>query len=309
LLKLYEDRRIGGSPRLYLAEERDDLMLVPEEIKKCVVFLCYRAGAQIMLAGTGFFLAAPSSIAGKVYIYLVTARHVVEAIQQRGTDGHVLVRLNSIDGGATLISSVAESWRFHPSDSRADVAAIQWTPDRGKFDYRAIPTSMLVTGDIENEHSIGPGDEVFFPGLFVNHYGQKRNLPIIRVGNIAAMAEEPVSTKAYGEIDAYLVEARSIGGLSGSPVFVNLRPGRGGIFEAGAPGFYLMGLMHGHYESPLTDEDMLLEDEEHMERVNMGIAIVVPTGKIRDVIDQDEFVGERHVADDVERQRSAAVPD
>jgi hypothetical protein len=49
-------------------------------------------------------------------------------------------------------------------------------------------------------------------GLFSEHQGAERNIPIVRVGNIAAMPEEPVLTTSWGAIDAYLIEARSIGG-------------------------------------------------------------------------------------------------
>jgi hypothetical protein len=58
-------------------------------------------------------------------------------------------------------------------------------------------------------------------GLFKSHYGEQRNIPIIRIGNIAALPEEPVQTHYCGPTDAYLVEVRSIAGLSGSPVFKN----------------------------------------------------------------------------------------
>ena len=189
------------------------------------------------------------------------------------------------------------------------MAALQWTPDAKKVEWKAIPASMLLTRAIAEEHTIGPGDELFFPGLLVTHHGKNRNLPIIRAGTIAAMREEPVLTKAYGEIDAYLVEARSIGGLSGSPVFVNVGPGRGGIVIHEGPSFFLLGLMHGHYDSELTDTDIALEDEPRAGQVNMGIAIVIPAEKIREALDQEEFAAQRAVTDEAERARLAAIPD
>lgn len=308
---MFEDRRLGGCPCLYLAKERDDLMLVPETIKKCVVFICYQHEERVKLAGTGFFLAEPSSVnKDQIYPYVVTARHVIEAVQERAIDDKVLIRLNTRDGGTEIISSDVSQWRFHPSEATVDLTAIQWTPDQKKFDYQVIPASMLITDDIVKQHSIGPGDEVFFPGLFVNHYGKKQNLPIIRIGNIAAMAEEPVSTRHCGDIDAHLVEARSIGGLSGSPVFVHLVVGRGQQIVLGAgPTFYLLGLMHGHYDSPLTDKDANVDDGEQAERVNMGIAIVVPSGKIRELIDQDDFRAARILSDKELRKGLAATLD
>ena len=47
------------------------------------------------------------------------------------------------------------------------------------------------------------------------------NLPIVRLGAIAAMPGEYIKTD-WGCLRAYLIEARSIGGLSGSPVFIRV---------------------------------------------------------------------------------------
>lgn len=55
-------------------------------------------------------------------------------------------------------------------------------------------------------------------GLYRNHYGAQRNIPVVRSEIIAARREEPIET-ALGPMDAYLVEVRSIGGLSGSPAY------------------------------------------------------------------------------------------
>ena len=41
----------------------------------------------------------------------------------------------------------------------------------------------------------------------------------MRMGNVALMAGEPIPAHDYN-MDAHLIEARSIGGLSGSPAFV-----------------------------------------------------------------------------------------
>jgi hypothetical protein len=57
----------------------------------------------------------------------------------------------------------------------------------------------------------------------VQRAGSTRNIPIVRTGVIAAMPaiDEPFVRKGE-EYHAYLAEMRSIGGLSGSPVFVFL---------------------------------------------------------------------------------------
>jgi hypothetical protein len=273
-------------------------MQIPEEIRKCVVFVCYKSKDEMQLAGTGFFVGVPLDVKGTVlnYIYLITARHIIDAIEERSSDKTVYLRMNLNDGGATFVGKRLDEWRFHPKESNADVAVLSWAPPRKTFDLRYIGTEIAVTEDIINKENIGVGDDVFLVGLFVNHFGSKKNLPIIRVGNIASMPEEKVYTN-YGGIDAYLVEARSVGGLSGSPVFAYIGPMRriGGDTRLGREGplLYWLGLMHGHFELSELELDSLGEDSLTNMKINTGIAIVVPTWKILEVINQEVFLKER----------------
>jgi hypothetical protein len=125
-------------------------------------------------------------------------------------------------------------------------------------------------------------------GLFAHLSGSERNLPIIRFGNIAMIPDEPVPTR-IGMIEAYLIEARSIGGLSGSPAFVYKR-------AQGRVKLYLMGLMHGHWDIPPENKnDLAITDS--FGSVNMGIAIVVPAKKILEVINHPELVAIRQEKD------------
>jgi hypothetical protein len=66
-------------------------------------------------------------------------------------------------------------------------------------------------------------------GLFSEHPGGDHNEPIARFGNIALMPAEKVTVDvgdSTAHIRAYLVEARSWGGHSGSPAFVFFPPDR-----------------------------------------------------------------------------------
>ena len=90
-----------------------------------------------------------------------------------------------------------------------------------------------------------------------------------------------------GNVEAYLVEARSIGGLSGSPAFVRK------TVPVGIGEFYLLGLMHGHWDIPTKNKSDLLMADDLFGKVNMGIAIVVPAKKIREVLNQPELAKER----------------
>ena len=258
--------------------------MVPEQIRKCVVFICYRDGTKTQVAGTGFFLGKPLG-ENRHCLGVITAQHVLNNIRHKSADQKVLLRVNLKNKPADFAASDLSQWRIHPYDAAADVAVLPAAPSPD-VDYLAVPMSMAATSEIISKESIGPGDEVFITGLFVNHFGEERNIPILRIGNIAAMPEEKVKTDTMGPMDAFLIEARSIGGLSGSPVFVHLTGVRNNVFTVGPPPIYLLGLMHGHWDAEVTKNDSIQKDQFERERVNMGIAIVVPVQKIIETVDQ-----------------------
>ncbi|MBI4611961.1 MAG: hypothetical protein HY726_23470 [Candidatus Rokubacteria bacterium] len=274
-------------------------MVFPDEIRKCVVFLGCRFSDGIKPVGTGFFLGTPLAEFPERSLWdLVTAKHVIQGIRKRSVDQKVYIRLNLKAGGTAVIESLITQWDFHPTPS-VDVAVVPCTPPE-EFDVKAYDIRASAIPDVIARNAIGIGDEVFFPGLFINYFGAERNIPIARIGNIAAMPEEPVQTQ-MGPMEAYLVEARSIGGLSGSPVFVHLGLARafGGevLFAknvAGSGGiFYLLGLMHGHYDVTLPVQSEADADALRNEAINMGIAIVVPVTKIIETVNQPERVAKR----------------
>lgn len=118
---------------------------------------------------------------------------------------------------------------------------------------------------------------------------------------------EPVSTRA-GDIKAYLVEARSVGGLSGSPVFANADQG----FELSnalskrtvcLQPMALLGMVHGHFDVKNLNEDVVTEDDRLRDGVHTGIAIVIPVEKIVETINHPDLIELRKKA--VENLRSA----
>jgi hypothetical protein len=250
------------------------------------------------LAGTCFFMHIPKENTEFSFGYIITAKHVIEYIKPRSVDQKVYIRFNLKDSGVKLMGASIDRWLYHPQDSTIDVAVLKWSPPK-IVDYRSLDVSMAATDEIIKKEEIGVGEEVFLTGLFVNHHGKERNIPIVRIGNIAAMPEERVQTKDLGPIEAYLVEARSIGGLSGSPVFAHLVGVRhmGKASKLAAGKVYLLGLMHGHWDLPVTSTEELAKDMSNIERVNMGIAIVVPVSKILEVLDHPELIKIREEQD------------
>src|SRR6185295_9504039 len=189
-------------------------MQLDENILTCVGFLgCNRKSGPV-LGGTVFFLGYPMTDE-LMAMYAVTARHVIEDIGKRSDDGSVLLRLNGRDGALLSHPVPREAWIFH-DDPSIDVAVAPLDGDLlSTIDHKLMHLSSLATSETLAQGQIGIGEELFFPGLFKHRHGDTKNLPIIRVGNIAAMPSEDIET-SWGRVRAlYLIEARSIGGLSG----------------------------------------------------------------------------------------------
>jgi len=271
-------------------------MQVPDELRECVVFLHSKDGDKYIARGTAFFIGiAAASDPDVFHIQLVTSKHVIDNIGSLPKDQKVYIRVNLVDGGFDWIDSDVRQWVPHPDPTQCvDVAVLPWAPPQSVIRYKFIPSTLLVTDAILKSESIGVGDEIFTTGLFVNRLGEKRNIPIVRTGNIAAMPEEPIKTP-IGSMEAYLSESRSVGGLSGSPVFVSLGPIRisaNGGTSIGSRRFQLLGLMQGHWDAKLSSEDSPY-DFTKPEIVNMGIAIVIPSQKILETLNHPLLVAFR----------------
>jgi hypothetical protein len=157
------------------------------------------------------------------------------------------------------------------------------------------PDSLVTPENIKNREW-GVGDEIVVIGLFRNHYGRAKNIPLVRVGSLAALPDEPVKTR-WGYIDAYLVELHSIGGLSGSPVYIHHPPFR--IAQDGKPQVItgarlnLLGVMQGHFDVPNLREDSVVEDDDADGNINTGVGVVVPAHKILETLNHPDLKAER----------------
>lgn len=267
-----------------LPEGVKHLMQVPDDMRKCVVFLYATVKGKMLPAGTAFFLfAAVPRHEGRTVALLFTADHVIDGIRQKSDDRKVTIRMNAQDGGTVTHTTSVDDW-IHP-DPHVDCAMLPWVPppEMGVDFAGWLIEDGIATAHVRTAEGIGIGDEVFMVGLFRNHMGQDRNEPILRVGNIAALPADPIQTKGYGPMHALLIETRSIGGLSGSPVFVHLGPIRMQDSQITANPterpFFFLGLMHGHWDAFEVEADAHLLDPG-LEKVNMGIGIVVPADEI-----------------------------
>jgi hypothetical protein len=287
------DERFGDGPRYYLYEPKDIDMRVPDQISKCVLFVGLPDMPEPEYRGTAFVVTVPGTQSNH-FAFAVTARHVAEHLQGK----EYYIRANRRGGSAVALKGrPSDPWWFHPTEKDdVDAAVTLFSPSElSQLSVEHVPIAMFADhATIEVKH-LGVGDEVFITGLFTKITETTRNLPIVRTGTVALMPGEKIPWRDR-YIDAYLIEARSIGGLSGSPVFIRetlaihvadhpIIAGRdSGRWVHGLGQIYFFGSLIGHWDVPEGFSPT------QAEAVNMGIAPVVPAQKIREIILQPELV-------------------
>ncbi len=162
---------------------------------------------------------------------------------------------------------------------------------------------MFVTEDFLEQYAIGPGDDVFMVGRFINHQGRQRNTPVVRFGNISMMPWEPIKNERGLLQESFLVETRALSGFSSSPVFVYHTPYS--PMPAELPtreqGIWLLGVDWGHMR---TFEKVMEKNEEDpvsegwVVPSNSGQMGVVPAWKLQELLDREEFVMARKREDE-----------
>jgi hypothetical protein len=286
----------------------------------------YKDGkGNYQLAGSGFWISRPGPEDIKDIhrpAYFVTAKHVIAQIKKESSDKGVWLRLNTKAHGQTWYRTPLACWISDPDDESVDLAILKIGID-GTFDHVTWPLELCVLKDsldvvTTGDRMVELGDELCFAGLFYPHNGERRNIPIVRIGNVAALRTEPVLNRDGVPMDVYLVESRSLGGLSGSPVFIDIitaktvRPPSHGFFAAAYPAnsptrFKLFGVIHGHFGNDV-ESDAIVNEGEQAIGVNFGIVMVIPAEKINEVLKQ-YTEEERLEAEDARKRSGRALPD
>ncbi len=289
-------------------------------------FLCIErqteAGLVAAPSATVFFVADRDGT--RPYpVWAVTARHCIE--EARASEKPMYIRVNAGDSFVD-VPTQADDWY---ESGEADVACLYWSNDE-VAPQSVIPLGQLVDenycyrfgkyafglGDEADEQEVYLGAEIAFLGLFSQHAGKQRNLPVARFGAIARLPQEPITvarSNGNESIEGYLVEARSWGGHSGSPVFwahpftavieLPAPPSQGNRQQRRQAQrgprktvhaskqdqlLTLLGLVSAHFDIPqeaTTTGDVL---GKIVTDVNAGMAVVTPAHFIRRLIDRED---------------------
>jgi hypothetical protein len=269
---------------------------IPKEVLDTVVYLYPDAEAAAngeRAGGSGCLVIIPTQLEpfSMGFMYIVTNSHVIREGQASA------LRFNTRDGSLGIIHSTTEGWIHHPTGD--DLAVLPINLEYEKVKAKGIPESWLITSEKLKKYNIGPGDEVFLVGRFVNHEGKQQNLPAVRFGQLSMLPLEPIRTTRGLLQEAFLVECRSLPGYSGSPVFISPLP-----FSAvrkDTPPAMLLGIDMGH----ITDKRPVLSKTElaHGKRIavnddwivetNTGMSCVVPAWKVLELLYVEELVESR----------------
>ena len=190
---------------------------LPKEILESVFYLYPTlddATNGTAFGGTGVFIAVPSDDPREgSHTYAVTNWHV--AVR----DGCSVMRVNRIDGGVEIFEFDSAEWEFRPRWH--DLALMpMFGVNKQQLKLVAISASLFVTQDDEESKTIGPGDDIFMVGRFVDHDGKGANIPAVRFGNISVMDSRIDQVTEAMDLPSYILDMHSRTGFSGSPVFV-----------------------------------------------------------------------------------------
>jgi hypothetical protein len=230
----------------------------------------------------------------------------------------MVVRLNTKAGTSRVIKTPPREW-IYPADSTIDVCAFRFNEIKhdasDELEINSINLQTMAIGghQLTTAQAVGLslGDEVFICGAFVGRVGYRKNIPVVRIANIAAMPEEPVDL-AFPRKPAYLIDTRSLGGTSGSPVFLNLQSSRVRRQQHGYQiGFtrttpdsnsqasashlifpYLLLGMFIYFHGGNYLQDFVAEDDSEIHPskdadFNAGIGVALPISVITDLLDSE----------------------
>ena len=285
---------------------------ISDDFLDCCIYLYPSqkdAEEGVKIGGSGFLVGVPcKKLLGSNFIYAVTNRHVVES-------GNTVVRLNTVDGKIDIFDQDERSWVFH---HQGDDLAVSGLPafDENLHRYKLLTqTEHFITPEIIQELNVGPGDDIFVVGRFINQEGRQRNLPSARFGHLAQMPPEPIRQRRdpnFFDQESFVVEAKSIGGYSGAPVMIGfnptlLRPARGQLTTNRA---YLLGVGWGYITDwmPICDQSGNPISNGYQVQSNTGMMGVVPAWKLSELLNHPALAAYRASKEEEILKSNAVLP-
>ena len=281
-------------------------------LSKTVVRITGTIEGQLTFNGTGFIVSVPlPQLPGNLSVlYLVTNRHVAEAIAPDASGNPIKHRILSMEAIVNLKTPVNGTkaheiqlppssdlrWRF-PENSSIDLAVIPFSANE-TYDINQLVPGSFLTEDLWEKYRVVPGDKVMTCGYFVHYAGAHQFQPIVREGSLAMVPDDLMPVAIGGNAKVYLADLHIIPGNSGSPLFLAPAFTLGGYVgsnDGGLP-YGLLGIVSGYM---WEDNSLTLHpatDYEGTVHANSGIAMIVPVEQLKVLLDSRELQQERDAA-------------
>jgi V8-like Glu-specific endopeptidase len=240
--------------------------------KKTIVYLGVEdKNHNPVFLGTGFLLSY------KGYLYVVTAKHVVDGLYKNYKDDDITFFLNTKEGGGQIIKM---DWIVRRSNAkwifskRYDVAIMPFVA-MNNIDYKSIPENFLVTSEDLIELQ-----DVFYISYQPGIESPGKITPIVRSGSVSIINED----------GGFVLDAFVFPGNSGSPVFI--KPNIFDDEKAKTESCKLIGIV-GAY---LPYQDVAISAQTNRPRIvfeeNTGLAIISPAQALKSIFETDEFAAQ-----------------
>ncbi len=130
------------------------------------------------------------------------------------------IRLNTHSGKSEVIEFETHEWLFEPNGNDIAVSPpLKIKKQINKQSFLDI-NSFFLTPEQELRDEIGPADDVFMIGCFIDYDGIETNVPACRFGHISIMDAKIVQDQTGFLGRSILLDMNSRTGFSGSPVFI-----------------------------------------------------------------------------------------
>lgn len=296
---------------------------IPRNLLESVFYL-YRSREDAErgepFGGTGVFLGMPTGALELSFLYAITNWHV--AVR----DGYSVMRFNKRVGGTEILEFDPSEWEFPPNGpdiavllpKASEVYLSPWT-----HQVFAISTELLLTQEElapldprlrtrptiggRPPLEIGPGEDIFMVGRFIDHDGRDTNVPSVRFGNISTMPQ-PIEQSSGSTNPSFILDLHSRSGYSGSPVFVYRTPGSDltTSFQTSTPTNHFirfLGLHWGQFPEqweisdgkiPSAHGTIVSVSERYIKGMS-GMTLAVPAWDIWEFLEEPIFQREREI--------------
>jgi hypothetical protein len=272
-------------------------MRVDEKVRKSVVFIGTENSRGFLPYGTALLGLASYEDMGNTVV--ITAQHVLDSIP-----GDVAsIRVNRNDGSSEVLR-IPKRVAITFKDRAIDLAVLPLGLDPSIYEIFLIHLRSAAWAEQLTKHGDPqPGDEICVVGLYTTHFGHIRNMPVARIGHIAALPDEKVMTDR-GYVYGYLIECHSIAGLSGSPVYwmiPEFKMEEGKVLRQIT--YVPLGILIGYHVIETREDELIVpqfqqasEYRELNERPNQrseerhtGFAVVLPINHIFSMFESEQM--------------------